>query len=196
MGFAAIFPNRAFIEVLLFFLLHPDEETYLARIVRATGNALIQVQRGLKRLEEAGLITRILRGHKAYFRANMKHAAFKDLKRVVLKTIIFSDPIDQELSSIQSKVKYGFIFGSTAIDTDSSDSDIDLFLIGDLSYQEAGRFSFPLSMKLGREVNTAIYSLKDFKKKIKEKSPFILEVIQGAKIWLLGDEDEFKKIFG
>jgi len=51
-----IFPNKTFADVLLFFVLHPQEEAILARIVRATDKALIQVQRALKRLVTSGLI--------------------------------------------------------------------------------------------------------------------------------------------
>lgn len=189
-----IFPNKAFVQVLLFFILNPQEETYLARIVRATSKALIQVQRALKRLEESGLITKILRGNKAYYQANSTHTAFKDLKQLIIKTVIFSEPLSQELASIREKITYGFIYGSTAKNLESPESDIDLFLIGDLSFDEAGHLSFPLSIELGREVNSVIYSPKEFRKKIKENSPFIADVIQSQKIWLFGDENEFKKI--
>jgi len=189
-----IFPNRAFVEVLLFFVLHPDEETYTARIVRATGKVLIQVQRALKRLEQSGLIRKILRGNKAYYQANAAHSAFKDLKRVLIKAIIFSERMESELSLIKDKVVYGFIFGSTASNTESSVSDVDLFLIGNLTQEEAGHLSYPLSLELGKEVNTVIYSLKDFRKKNKERHTFITEVLCNPKIWLFGDEYEFEKI--
>ncbi len=196
MSLSKIFPNQTFIDLLLFFVLHPEEETYLARIVRATGKALIQVQRALKRLEESGLITRIVRGNRAAYQANAEHAAFKDLKHLLLKTVIFGDKLEKEVNLIRDKIQYGFIFGSTALDVDSSESDLDLFLIGDVTRDEVGQFSFELSGELMREVNTVIYSLKNFKKKIKEGNPFIKRVLNGSKIWLFGSEDEFKKIFG
>ncbi len=189
-----IFPNRAFVDVLLFFVLHPQEETYLARIVRASGKVLIQVQRALKRLEEAGLVTKILRGNKAYYQANTAHSVFKDLKQVLIRTIIFSDKLERELSLIKNKIDYGFIFGSTACNTDNPSSDVDLFLIGNLTLKEAGHLSYPLSIELGREVNTVVYTLKDFRKKIKEQNTFITEVIHNPKIWIFGNEHEFKKI--
>ena len=189
-----IFPNKAFVDVLLFFVLHPQEETYLTRIVRATGKVLIQVQRALKRLEESGLVKKILRGNKAYYQANATHSAFNDLKQVLIRTIIFSDRIESELSLIKNKIAYGFIFGSTARHTDTPTSDVDLFLIGNLTLEEAGHLSYPLSIELGREVNTVIYTLKDFRKKMKEQHTFITEVVQNPKIWLFGNEHEFEKI--
>ncbi|MDB6081097.1 MAG: hypothetical protein JWO53_369 [Chlamydiia bacterium] len=82
--------------------------------MRATDKALIQVQRALKRLEEAGLIIKIPHGNKVYYRANSSHSAFLDLKQILLKTVIFSEKIDKEFAIIKEKITYGFIFGSTA----------------------------------------------------------------------------------
>lgn len=189
-----LFPNKAFVDVLLFFLLHPQEETYLARIARTTGKVLIQVQRALKRLEETGLVNKRFHGNKAYYQANVTHSVFNDLKKVIIRTIIFSEKFEQELSLIKDKIIYGFIFGSTARNNDYPTSDVDIFLIGNLTFEDAGNLSYPLSMELGREVNTVIYSLKDFRKKIKEQHTFIIEVIQNPKIWLFGNEHEFEKI--
>lgn len=190
-----LFPNKAFVDVLLFFILHPQEVTYVMRIVRATGKTLIQVQRALMRLEESGLIKKILRGHKAYYQSNSSHSVFQDLKKVILRTIIFSDKIENEFSSIKHKITYGFIFGSTARNQDLAESDLDIFLIGKLTYEEAGLLSYPLSLELGREVNSVIYATNEFKKKVKEQDVFVTEVIQNPKIWLFGNEQEFKILF-
>src|SRR5262245_34361778 len=125
-----------------------------------------------------GLVRKIQRGNKAYYAANSSHPAFKDLKCVLIKTVVFSNKVENELAKIKNKIIYGFIYGSTASNSDTSMSDIDLFLIGNIRFEDAGYLSYSLSLELGREVNTVIYSLKDFKEKMKEKYPFIIEVIQ------------------
>lgn len=190
-----IFPNSTFVDVLLFFVFHPEEETYLARVVRATGKVLIQVQRAIKRLEASGLVKKTMHGNKAFYKANRTHTAFKDLKQLAIKTIINSEKFEPDLSLIKHKIIYGFIFGSTARNCDTPDSDIDLFLVGNLSHEEASLFAFPLSIELGREVTTVIYPLKDFKTKVKQRHTFITEVLCNPKIWLFGDEHEFEKIY-
>ncbi len=143
-----LFPGKAFVDVLLFFLLHPDEETYLARIVRATGKLIVQVQRALKRLEESGLVNKIHRGNKAYYQANATHSTFNDLKRVLIRTIIFSNRLEKELSLIKHKIIYGFIFGSTARNGDVSTSDVDIFLVGNLTFEEAGNLSLSTQYRI------------------------------------------------
>ena len=189
-----IFPNKTFADVLLFFVLHPQEEAILARIVRATDQALIQVQRALKRLITSGLIRKNFRGKKTYYSANNSNFVFQNLKQIFLKTVFCSKSIGKKLSVIRDKIIYGFIFGSTARGVDSSDSDIDLFIIGDLKLEEMNGLSFVLSQELGREVNTVVLFLSDFLKKVALKHPFVCNVIQNPKIWLFGDEQAFEKI--
>lgn len=189
-----IFPSKTFADVLLYFVLHPQEETILARIVRGTDKALIQVQRVLKRLIASGLVKKSCRDKKTYYRANNSNFVFQDLKQLLLKTVIFSKPVDQELSVIKDKIVYGFIFGSTASGDDSSESDIDIFLIGNLQFEETSGFSLVLSQELGREVNIVLLTPSDFQRKLSQNNVFICNVIQNPKIWLFGDEQDFEKI--
>lgn len=79
-SFARLFPNPSFVDTLILFLTHPDDEIYQSRVVISTGWALMQVQRALKRLEETGLITKTKSGNRIYYKANKKHPAFEDIK--------------------------------------------------------------------------------------------------------------------
>ena len=62
---AELFPNPALAEVLALFLLHPESEFYQRGIAESTVNVLRQVQRALKRIERAGLVTKTRRGNTA-----------------------------------------------------------------------------------------------------------------------------------
>jgi uncharacterized protein len=48
--------------------------------------------------------------------------------------------------------------------------------------------------ELARPVNPTIYSVAEFKSKLTSKSHFINSVARGPKVFLLGDEDELRKI--
>lgn len=119
--------------------------------------------------------------------------SFQNLEQV-LKEVILTEPIMNELGPIKDKIIYGFIFGSIAKHVHTTSSDIDLFIIGDVSYKDLSRFSYFLSLELIREINTVIYSLDDFLSKLSKENSFIIDVIQNPKIWLFGDEQNFKKI--
>jgi len=48
----------------------------------------------------------------------------------------------------------------------------------------------PTEEKLGREVNVVVYPIAEFKQKVKEDHYFVKTVLEGEKIFLIGDEGE------
>lgn len=190
-----LFPNQALIDVFLYFTLKPSEDTYLARIVNSTDKALIQVQRTLKRLIDCGLVSKTIRHNKTYYKVDTKHVAYDELRQLALQAKIFSEPFKTNLERLQNKVDFAFIYGSVASGSNTAESDIDLFFVGNLTHDDIRSFSFDLSRELVQEVNVIIFSPSKLEKLIAENDPFITNVMQGPKIWLFGDKIEFKEIY-
>ena len=57
------------------------------------------------------------------------------------------------------------MFGSVAQGRETTGSDIDLMLIGDINFREVVELLFPVQMTLGREVNPKVYSAIEFSAK-------------------------------
>lgn len=191
---AELFPNPTLVKVLSLFLLHPEKEFYQRGIAETTGNALVQVQRALKRIERTGLVSKTKRANIVYYQADRMHPAFEDLKRVFLKTVALGDVLREALAPSADKVKLAFIFGSLAQGRETAQSDIDLFLVGELSLRQTTKLLASIVSELGREFNPVVYPPEEFKKKARENHHFITEVIKGPKIWLIGNEDELAKL--
>lgn len=188
----SIFPNQALLDALSLLLLHSGEEFYQREIAERTGRTVVEVQRALRRIESAGLVTSLRRGNRVYYLANHRHPAFGDLKSLLLKTSALGDTLRDTLVALEGKIAAAFIFGSFAAGTESPTSDIDLLVVGDLSSREASGLLGSLARKLGREFNPIVYTAEELRKRVKRKSRFIQEVIRGPKIWLIGDEDELE----
>lgn len=186
---ARLFSTPAIVEVLSLFLLHPDDDIYQVRVVRETEFALMQVQRALKRLEESGFIIKSTDKNRVYYRANRAHPAFEDIKHAFFKTVIFGDLFKACLKPLKHKVSAAFLFGSIARGQESKESDIDLFLIGNLTLRELAKLVGPIQREIGREINAVIYPSSELQRKIEEKNPFLYEVLTNPKIWLIGDEN-------
>ncbi len=191
---AELFPNPALVEVLSLFLLHPEKEFYQRGIAESTGNVLRQVQRALKRIERAGLVTKTRRGNMVYYKAERTHPAFEDLKRAFIKTVALGDTLREDLAPFADKVQLAFVFGSLAQGKETAQSDIDIFLVGGITLREASRALGGVVSELGREINPVVYPVAEFKQKAKEGHHFVSELIRGQKIWLIGNEDELKRI--
>ncbi|MBS3905038.1 MAG: nucleotidyltransferase domain-containing protein [Simkania sp.] len=189
-----LFANPTLVETLSLFLLNPEEEFYQSLLVRKTGKALMQVQRALKTLKEVGLIASEHQGRMVYYKAVKTHPIFQDLKKMFLKTVSLGEGIRRALLPIQNKISIAFIFGSVAKDTESLDSDIDLFIVGDLTLRELIKSLSPFSKGLQRELNPVIFETLEFKKRVLEKDHFLVEVIGSPKLWILGNENDLKRL--
>jgi len=171
---------------------HVDEAFYLRQIVRTTGIGLGPAQRELKQLMDAGIIIRNVEGKQVYYRANEKCPIFNDLKSIVRKTFGITDVIKQSLEPMADKIRVAFIFGSVARSADDRKSDIDVMIVGRISFGDAVSLLSPAEEKLAREVNPVVYPVAEFKQRVKEDHHFVRTVLEGEKIFLIGDDSELR----
>ena len=189
-----LFANPTLVEILSLFFLTPEEEFYQSELAKKTQKGLIQVQRAMKILEEIGLVSSIRRGRMIYYKAVKNHPAFDDLKRLFLKTISLGESIQQALLPFHSNIKLAFIFGSIARGNESIDSDIDLFIITEVSLREIAKVLGPLSKTVQRELNPVVFEPSEFQNKVSKNDHFLLEVLQAPKLWIIGYDRLLKQM--
>jgi predicted nucleotidyltransferase len=98
------------------------------------------------------------------------------------------------LSPIKSHLKIAFVYGSIARGEEKQRSDIDLLIIGEVSFSDVV-INLQASQKiLGREVNPTVYSSVEFRSKLRENHHFVTSVINGPKIYLIGDDNELRRL--
>jgi predicted nucleotidyltransferase len=177
-------------------LLFGQTETsfYTKQILDAVKIGRGTVQRELKNMTDAGIIIREVQGRQVYYRANEKCPIFNELKSLVRKTFGVTEVIRQSLEPAAPKINLAFIFGSMAAGTEKKGSDIDVMVVGTVSFGDTVALLSTAQEKLGREVNAVVYPVAEFKKKIKEDHYFVKTVIEGEKIFIIGDESELNRL--
>ncbi len=182
--------------VLSLLYSHADEAFYLRQIARDAGVGLGALQRELKRLSDAGIIRRTARGRQVYYRANDKCPIFNELKSIVRKTFGVADVIRQSLATVADKIQVAFIFGSVAKRTENRFSDIDLLVVGNITFGEVVDLISTAEGTLNRELNPVVYTLSEFNKRLSENHYFISDILSGDKIFVVGDENELQSLVG
>jgi len=195
-GLATTLFSKARRAILSLLYGHADEVFYLRQIVRATSIGLGPVQRELKQLTDAGIICRTVQGRQVYYRANEKCPIFSELKNMVRKTFGVADVIRQSLETVADKIRVAFIFGSVAKSTDGRASDIDLIIMGEITFADAVSLLSQAQEILQREINPVVYSTAEYKRRVTEKHFFVKEVLEGDKIFVIGNEDELRRLAG
>ena len=171
-----------------------DSSFYTKQVLDTVKIGRGTVQRELKNLTDAGIITREVQGRQVYYRANEKCPIFNELKSIVRKTFGVADVIRQSLATVADKIRVAFIFGSIARSADDRKSDIDVMVVGAISFGDIVNLLSAAEEKLGREVNAVVYLISEFKQKVREYHHFVKTVLEGEKIFLIGDEGELARL--
>jgi predicted nucleotidyltransferase len=188
-----LFSSKARIEILKLFLFNPETRYYMRQISKLSEQSIRGVQREIEKLKKIGLLEESIEGNRNYYQVNKNCAIYEELKRIFLKTVGFGETLRKHLERTKD-IKIAFIYGSFARGEENASSDIDLLVIGSISAKKlSGLLSKP-KKELGREVNYAVYSIQECRKRIREKDHFLKEVLGKEKIFLIGNDEELKAI--
>jgi uncharacterized protein len=173
-----------------------DESFYLREIARRLDIGLGAVQRELGQLTKAGIIRKSYRGNNVFFQAEKDSPIFAELKGLVIKTSGFAEILKNALREHSKSIEYTFIYGSIAKGEGNFASDIDLMVIGKVSFKDVVSALSQAQESLEREINPTVYSSKEFLQKVETGHNFIANVIKNDKIFIIGDQCEFERLVG
>jgi predicted nucleotidyltransferase len=180
--------------VLALLYSHSDEAFYLRQLVRAAGAGLGAVQREVKRLSDAGIIQRTVRGRQVYYQANPQCPIFSELKSMVVKTTGIGDVLRAALASLTDRIKVAFIYGSVARGEEHRGSDVDILVVGDVTFAEVASRLSQAQEILGREVNPTVYPVAEFQSKLSAGHHFLKTILSGPMFFLIGGESELTRL--
>ena len=170
----------------------PGRSFHLSELRRLTGLGSASLQRELRKLTEAGLVSSERVGNLRRVQANPKCPVFGELVTLTRKTLGIEPTLREALSPLSPRLRSAWIYGSVAKQTDTAKSDIDVMLVGDnLVLGEVLERLLPLETELGRKINPTCYSLAEFTRRRDEPDSFVNRVLAQPILPLIGEIDEF-----
>jgi predicted nucleotidyltransferase len=100
------------------------------------------------------------------------------------------------LLPLTSRIAVAFIYGSVARREEDTESDIDLMVVGSASLEEILAQLSDVERGLGKTINPNVYSAAEFKSKLASGNHFLNAVMRSEKVFLIGAEDELRKMAG
>ena len=194
MDIARVFRSKTRKELFRLYFTNPDNEYYLRELERILGIPVSMIRTELTRLEDDGIFRSRKKGNLAYYSLNKSYPLFEELKSIVFKTIGVQGLLKETLKKIRG-IAVAFIYGSFAKKGEDARSDIDLFLIGKINESRLLREIRKLEETLKREINYSVSTEDEFKKKAKEKDPFLMDILENPKILIVGDADDLQSIY-
>jgi len=112
------------------------------------------------------------------------------VKGIIAKTVGIADALKKGLAQVRDEIHLAFIYGSFASGDYGNESDVDLFIVSDISGVKLSELLGPLQEQLGRPINTSQFSLREFRKRIDKGDHFVNSVLGGPKMVLFGSLNE------
>ncbi|CAN5678807.1 hypothetical protein BH09PSE5_BH09PSE5_48030 [soil metagenome] len=142
---------------------------------RGAGSAVI------KRWVDSGLLWERKVGNQRRLSVNPQFLLYPELRRMVLKTVGLTEPLAKALAPVADRLIDAFVFGSVASGTDTSASDIDVAVAGDVDLFDISPLLDGVQEELGRAVHVNVYSPLDW-----DSDDLVLAAIkQGPRIDLM-----------
>jgi predicted nucleotidyltransferase len=177
-------------DLLKLFFSNPENEFYIRELSRIIGTSAGNIQKELKKLENEQILKYKKRGNLKYYFLNLEYLWKIELQKIIAQSIGIEAELKTSLLNLKG-IKFAFIFGSYAKGDFKADSDIDLFIIGNINEDDLITSIKKVEKNIGREINFHIAKPKDFLHKLKEK--FFYNEILKKYILLTNNKDEFEK---
>jgi predicted nucleotidyltransferase len=185
--------GRARAKLFAVLFAQTDRPYYFRELARMSGLSASSLQRELAGLLRAGVLEQQSHANLVFYRANPAHPCFAELKGLVDKTAGIAPQLRTALAPLSDRIDRAFIYGSIAAGTPTAASDVDLMVVGDVSFGEVVEAVRPLESPLGRAINPTVYSASQFRRELADHQSFPHAVSRKPRIDLLGASDELDK---
>jgi predicted nucleotidyltransferase len=186
-------PGR--IRVLQQLLLHPERELYLRELAARADVSLSSAQRELARLTAAGLLRRTKRGHQTFYRAETSSPIYPELRSLLMKTVGLGEALRDGLGRA-GDVRLAFIYGSVAAGEERPGSDVDIVVVGGARPRAISDLLSDAERLIGRAVNSVVLTPDEFSARLRSRDRFLSAILKGPKVFVIGDEDEARRLGG
>jgi predicted nucleotidyltransferase len=194
-GLAGALFGRVQMRLLGLLFGNPSRTFHASELIRLARSGSGAVQRELKRLADAGLLSVTMSGNRRLYRANRHAPIFEELRGIIVKTVGLLEPLRRALETHASNISVAFVYGSVARGQDTANSDIDLMIIGDgLSYSQVYAALQNAEKMLLRSVNPTLMTRAEWAAKRTENGSFVSKVVHQPKLFVSGSHDALRGI--
>lgn len=180
--------------ILSTLLLAPDRAWYLSDLARFHGTTPSSLQRELASLVGAGILTKAQDGNRTYFRADVGCPVFPELQGLLKKTAGLVDLVKEALAPLGPMIQTATIFGSVAARSETSASDVDILVVGRVQLLDLANTLRPLESRLSRAVNPLLYSVDEFRDKVRTGHHFLTSVLAEPMLFIIGSGDDLARL--
>lgn len=174
------------------FFTHPEEMYYVREITRETNEEINAVRRELDRMIDYGLLRSEQRGNRVYYSLNARYVFFDEMLKMVAKTTGLGKKFRQ-LRRKLGEVEYVMFSGKFVRGIKPQRDEVDVLVIGDIVLPELEALIKDEQVRIGRELNYAVFDLPEFEFRKTRRDPFIMDILMNSRVMIIGSGEEFSE---
>lgn len=182
--------SRVRVKILTLFLSNPSSIYHVREIVRQVSEEINAVRRELAHLEKAGLFAKEQRANRLFYRMRHEYPLYFELMELIGKTSGLGWAIVKNKAKL-GKIKFAMLSGRFLRGLPhKGGSDVDLLIVGSVVLPELANLVKSEEVKKERELNYTVMTDEEFSFRKSRRDPFVLEILSGSRVMLIGDEEE------
>jgi len=182
--------SRVRVKMLELFFLNTEEMYYVRQITREIKEEINAVRRELARLLSCGLLKSEERGNRLYYFLNKRYLYYQEIQQMIVKGTGLGKKIRKKRRKL-GKLNFVMFSGRYIRGLNPTRDEVDLLVIGDIVLPELQALVKEAEKHLGRELNYAVFSLEEFVFRKTRRDPFVMDILFGSRVMVIGDEAEF-----
>lgn len=161
---------------------------HVRELVRRTNDEINAVRRELSFLEKKGILEREPRANRVYYSLSKTYPFYYDLLRLGSKNIGLGEQVVKNRVKL-GKIKYAMFSGRFLRKMKEQPDEVDFLIVGNVVLPELALLIREEEKRLSTEINYTVMTEEEFNFRKKKRDPFILSILSGSRVMLLGDEE-------
>jgi len=117
-----------------------------------------------------------------------------ELKSLITKTAGVVDVLRAALEPLAGRISIALLYGSLACGRAGAESDIDLLVVGEVSFEEVVENVARAQDSLRREINPLVMSLEEYRRRLSKGDHLLDAILKSPYIPVIGDPHESGRI--
>ncbi len=181
--------SRVRVKLLELFLTNPGKIFHVREMVRRTNEEINAVRRELAHMEKGGMVTKEPRANRLYYSFRRDYPLYFELLELIAKTSGLGLDIIKNKPKL-GKVKFAMLSGGFIRGLPAGPERVDLLVVGTVVLPELAQLVKTEEVKRDKEINYTVMSEEEFEFRKQRRDPFILSILEGSRVMILGDEEE------
>jgi predicted nucleotidyltransferase len=186
----ALISSRIRVELLRMLVLNPESTFNINELSRQTGFSLRGVEKELKNLLSGGILRREVSGNQHRYQLDSLCPINREIKEIIIKTVGIVELVKKALRPVEKRIDHAFIYGSFASGDYGNESDVDLFIVTEVSGLKLAELLGEVQNEIGRSIAVSQFTLNEYNQRREQNDHFVTRVLEGPKINVFERRDE------